>query len=465
MIRTALLLLSGNAFSSALLLLRNLIIARMLPVADYGIASTFALALSVIEMTSAFGLQQQIVQSKDGDDPRFQAVLQGFQLFRGVISGGIMFLLAGPLARFMGIPEVIWAYQVLAVVPVLNALVHFDIHRMNRRMRFGPLLWSSTVPALVALLVVWPLAWMYGDWQVMLWSIIVQTTMMVIVSHVLAERPWRLALDRAIIVGSVRFGWPLLVNGALLFLVFQGDKLIVGRELGMAPLAIFAMGVTLTLTPTLIVSKSATNLFLPKLSVAKGPAFQRLVVQVIEFHLLFSALLVVGCLLLGPLFIHLALGPKYEALVPMLVWLAILQGFRIFKGGPSNVALALAQGENAMIANIPRILLLVPAWWAARQTGQITQVMAIAILGEVIGAVLSFWLGRRRSGMKLRPLALPLILTTASMAMAGLHAWGAIQPGGPLLAPAWTIGLTLALFAAAVASMGSLRQLWRRAAG
>lgn len=463
MIRTALLLLSGHAFSSVLLLLRNLIIARMLPVADYGVASTFALALSVIEMASAFGLQQQIVQSKDGDDPRFQAVLQGFQLFRGVISGGIMFLLAGPLARFMGIPEVTWAYQILAVVPVLNALVHFDIHRMNRRMKFGPLLWSNTVPALVALLVVWPLVWLYGDWQVMLWSIIVQVVATVIVSHVLAERPWRLAFDRAIVAGSVRFGWPLLANGALMFLVFQGDKLIVGRELGMAPLAIFSMGVTLTLTPTLIVVKSATNLFLPRLSTVKGADFQRLCVQSSEFHLLFAALLVVGCLILGPVFVHLALGPKYEALVPMLVWLAILQGFRIFKGGPSNVALAMAQAENAMIANIPRILLLIPAWWVAHQTGQITQVIALAILGELIGVVLSFWLGWRRNGMELRPLALPLILTTACMAMAGLHAWDAARPEGPLLAPAWTMGLTLVLFAAAVASMGTLRQLRRRA--
>lgn len=456
MIRSALLLLSGNAFASALLLARNLFIARMLTVADYGIASTFALALAVIEMTSAFGLQQQIIQSKDGDDPYFQTVLQGFQLLRGVIAGGAIFLLAGPLARFLGIPEVTWAYQVLAVVPVLNALVHFDIHRMNRRMQFGPMLWTSSVPALVALVVVWPLAWWFGNWQVMLWSIILQTAVTAIVSHVLAERPWRLALDRKIIAGSMRFGWPLLANGVLMFLVFQGDRIIVGRELGMESLAIFSMGITLTLTPTLIVAKSATNLFLPKLAAVQRTDLQRISEQAYEFHMFFAAILVVACLLLGPVFVHVALGAKYAALIPMLVWLAILQGLRIFKGGPSTVALALAQTENAVIANIPRIVLLAPEWWIAYRTGEVAPVIALAILGEMLGVVVAFWLARQRNGLDLRPLMLPTFLTCATMAAAGLNAWGATP-----FAPAWTVGLTIAFCLAAAASMRPLWQLRR----
>ena len=105
MFRSALLILSGNAAASLLLLARNLIVARLIPVADYGVASTFAVAMAVVEMMSALGLQQQIVQAKEGEDPRFQAALQGFQLLRGVISGVALFAIAGPMADFLGIPE------------------------------------------------------------------------------------------------------------------------------------------------------------------------------------------------------------------------------------------------------------------------------------------------------------------------------------------------------------------------
>ena len=172
MLRPALLILSGNAAASGFLFVRNLAVAALVPVADYGIAATFALAMAAVEMASSFGLQQQIVQARDGDDPRLQDALTGFQLLRGVLSAIALFALAGPLAMFLGIPEVTWAYRVLALVPLLNALQHFDIHRLNRNARFGPLIAVNAVPAMLSLAVVWPLAIWVGDWRVMLGAIL-----------------------------------------------------------------------------------------------------------------------------------------------------------------------------------------------------------------------------------------------------------------------------------------------------
>ncbi|WP_103336433.1 oligosaccharide flippase family protein [Pseudotabrizicola formosa] len=410
MLRTALLILSGNAAASLLLLARNLIVARMIPVADYGIAATFALAMAVVEMASAFGLQQQIVQSKNGDDPRFQAVLQGFQLLRGVANGVILFLLAGPLARFMGIPEVIWAYQVLALVPVLNALVHFDIHRLNRQMRFGPLLMTGAMPAVVALALVWPLSAWFGDWRVMLWSILAQAGISVLTSHLMAERPYRVTWDKAVVAGSLRFGWPLLVNGLLMFAVFQGDKLIVGRVMGMEALAIFAMGVTLTLTPTLVLAKSAQNIFLPKISVelrkgaARSPVMDKLSHKLFAVHYLFGDLMVLGTVLFGSLFVHITLGEKYAALDSFLILMAVQQGFRIFKGGPSTLAVAHGRTSNPMIANLIRVALLPFAYGVAVQTGDLTLLLLVTILAEFLGFVVSSWLAVRLPGHNL-PLA------------------------------------------------------------
>lgn len=459
MFRTALLILSGNAASALLLLARNLIIARLIPVQDYGIASTFAVVMAVVEMASAFGLQQQIVQSKHGDDPHFQAALQGFQLLRGLASGGAMLLLAGPLARFLGIPEVIWAYQILALVPVLNALQHFDIHRLNRQMRFGPLILTGTVPAILALLAVWPLAVYMGDWRVMFWSIIVQTAIGAITSHLVAERPYRAVLDRRIIGDSVRFGWPLLANAVLMFLVFQGDKLVVGRTMGMEELAIFSMGITLTLTPTLVLAKSATNLFLPPLSRARAasPEFQKLADVTALVHIMFGGGLVIGTLLLGPALTTLLLGHKYAPLVPILAWMAILQGVRIFKGGPSTIALARGQTENAAVANLLRISLLPLAWWLARQNQDMVQVLALAILGEVLGAVVAFVLVRYRLGLDLSAVLLPMLFTAASMGMAGIQGWGLMRPEAAIMPAFWSVGLAIAFQVAAACTM---RPLW-----
>lgn len=246
MFRSVLLILSGNLTAAVLLLARNLIVARLISVENYGVAATFAIAMAVVEMMSTLGLQQQIVQARDGENQRFQAGLQGFQVLRGTIAALTLYMLAAPLAGFLGVPEAAWAYRMLALVPLLNAFVHFDIYRLNRQMVFLPVALTVSVPALMSVLALWPLSALYDDYRIMLYTIIAQYALTVLTSHLVARRPYRLVLDRRLMAQSLGFGWPILVNGVLLFAVFNGDKVIVARELGTTTLAIFAMGFTLT---------------------------------------------------------------------------------------------------------------------------------------------------------------------------------------------------------------------------
>lgn len=421
MFRSALLILSGNAATALMLLARNLLIARLIPVTDYGIAATFAIAMAVVEMASQLGLQQQIVQAKDGEKERFQAALQGFQLLRGCIAGGVLFLCAGPIANFLNVPDVKWAYQVMAVVPVLMALTHFDIHRLNRTMVFWPVIISTAVPALVSVLAVFPLALFYGDYRVMLWAIVIRAVMIALTSQLVAQRRYRLVLDRAIMGQSLRFGWPLLVNGALLFAVFQGDKLIVGRELGMATLAVFAMGFTLTLTPTLVVGRSAQNFFLPQLSkierdTPEGEArFQTLSMVTIQAIMLMALLLIVAIDLLGGVVVTVLVGPKYEVLIPFLVWLAVMQALRVSKSASGLVALSQGHTTNAMMSNVMRVLVLPLAWYIAVTTGDLLMIIWIGIAGEIAGYLVSLLLLRRQSKVALQALTGPHIVAVVTL--------------------------------------------------
>ncbi len=457
MLRSALLILSGNAFASLLLLARNLLVARMIPLADYGMASTFALVMAVVEMASAFGLQQQIVQAKDGDDPHFQAVLQGFQLLRGCVSGAALFVLAGPMADFMAIPEVTWAYRLLALVPVLNALVHFDIHRLNRHMVFWPMILTGALPALVSVLVLWPLAHWFGDWRVMLYAILVQAFLSVLVSHLVAKRRWRLAFDAVIIGQSLRFGWPLLANAALLFLVFQGDRMIVGRELGMTTLAVFSMGLTLTLTPTLVLAKSIQNFFLPRLARIEQTTeegvrrFQAQARMVLQAALLNGLVIVAAMAIGGPVFVHWVLGEKYDALLPLLLPFALLTGVRVFKSGPAVVSLAQGHTGNAMIANLPRVGALLLAWAALQAWGRVIDVIWIGLAAELFGYALALLV---MQGPRLRYLALPISSTLA--AMAGLLVIWALWQRGELAA--W-VPMVLALPLLALPLL-TMRDMW-----
>ena len=447
------LILSGNAFASLLLLARNLLVARLIPVADYGVAATFAVAIAVVEMASALGLQQQIVQAREGDDPAFQAALQGFQVLRGVLSGAGLLLIAGPMANFMGIPEVTWGYRLLALVPVLNALVHFDIFRLNRHMVFWPMLLTGAVPALISVLVLWPLAHWFGDWRVMLYSILVQSALGPVVSHLVARRPYRLVLDRAVMERSLRFGWPLLANAVLLFFVFQGDRLIVGRELGMVVLAMFSMGLTLTLTPTLVLAKSVQNFLLPQLSAAHGdaPRFKHLSLVTAQLVLVMSLGFVLGVLLIGGAVAHLLLGHKYDALLPLLFGFAVQQAMRVLKAGPAIVSLARGRTGNAMIANLVRVSVLPLCWYVAVTSGDVATILWLATLAEIAGYLVALWLVRDVVDVYQRPMLLPHVIFALTLSAA---MWRATSEGGNPAAlapwPVWVLAL-LAMIASLTA--------------
>ncbi|MCW3783806.1 oligosaccharide flippase family protein [Defluviimonas salinarum] len=460
MLKKAAMLVSGNALGSALLLARNLIVARLVSPEDYGIAATFAIVMSVVEMLSQFGLSQMIVVDKDGDDPRFQSVMQGFQLARGVFASLVLLVIAHPTARFLGIEHVAWAYQVIAVVPLINGLQHFDIHRLKRHLNFRPFILSQSIPPLVALLAIWPLALLYGDYRIMLISLLVQAGAMALLSHLAAERRYQIGFDLALIRRATVFGWPLLINGALLFGVFYGERVIVGRELGMAALGVFSMAVTLTLTPTLVMANANQSAFLPHLSSARErpAAFQWLGVAAVEAGLAAGLVLLLGIVLLGGPVVHLLLGEKYAAILPLLVPVAVLQAVRMAKTGSTTVALSRERTGNAVAANLLRVSSLPVSWLVVHRTGDVMLLIWIAVGAEVLGYLLSLHLAARRTGLKLGPVVLPSLL--AALTCAAALAVDGFEPTLPDLAGhllRWPLLVVMVCGLAALASMKALR--------
>ena len=396
--RGAFLLLTGNGAFWLASFVRNLVVARLLSVEDYGIATTFALTAMLVEMASQIGLKQLIVQAEEGEEPRFQSALQGFHLLRGIAAAILLLALAEPIARFLGVPEIAWAYHVVALVPLLQGFTHFDVYRFERRFQYRPGILMLSLASLTSLAAVWPLFWLFGDWRVMLAAILLQEGLQAALSHVMARRPYRARLDPALVRRAVRFGWPLLLNGLLMFAVFHGEKLIAGRELGLAALGIFSMGVTLTLTPTLLGTKTLQSLLLPRLSRAGGDRFRQFAVTACEASALVAILTVAGVALLGPVFILIVLGPKFEPLLPLLVPLGVAMGVRMMKTGPSVVALSRARSTLPMLAQLPRLASIALAWVVLIRGGDLLDLALIAVAGELAGVVLAFWLMRGVEG-------------------------------------------------------------------
>lgn len=459
MFRNVALIFSGNVFSAILGLVRNMIVARLLTVEHFGIASTFAISMSIVEMLTSLGMHQLIIQDSKGDDPRLQSGLQGFHLLRGAFSSTLLFLLAGPIAQFMGTGDIVWAYQMLAFIPLLNGMVHFDIYRLQRHLNYIPAILTSTVPALLSVLLIWPLYMIFKDYRVMLGIILAQALASIIISHLFAQRRYHLALARDIMTHALRFGWPLLINGILIFFVFQGEKIIVGREVGLEALAIFSMGFTLTLLPAMLLTNSIQSVFLPLLSGNKDnkSEFQRLSMVTLQAHFALGALFVTGGVLLGPTLVHYLLGEKYTPLLGLFPWLVVLQAMRLMEGGSAIIALAAGRTGVSAVSNLVRISVLPFSWYVAATTSNLHLIIWLAIGAELSGLLVSLFMMRRQTKISVSTSAWPFALVMSLCVMAAVYAWMEENAASSPMSPLWIIVIIIGLF---LVSVRLMKELW-----
>lgn len=440
LLKNGLLVFGSDIFQNLLVVIRNMLLARLLTVEQFGIAATFTILLTLVDATQNAGVSRMIVQAKDADEERFQNTLHMVSLALGGMSSAIIAIAAWPYALGMGTPGLVWAYLLIAIIPLMRGFGHLDSFRMQRRHRFGPAVVRQLVPQLASTLAIWPLFLLLGDFRVILGSIFVAQILAVAMSHMGAERRFGLAFDRDVISRAMHFGAPLMLNGLLLFFVLNGDRMIVTNQFGHYVLGGFSAAFMLALMPTVMVSNSMQSLMLPRMSHAQDDPerLQRLYDATVSALMVLMVGFVAGTAIFGTLVMTLLFGQKYEPAVVYMVPLAVMQAVRVTRAGPALAAMARADTRNPLYANVVRALAIPVALIVAHQTGSIFWMILTGICGEVVSAIYSAWLARRRGGLSARHFVVALA--------AALQIMGTIAATSMVGAPLWILIPSAALF-------------------
>lgn len=389
----------SNAASALMILARNVLIANLISVENFGIASTFALAATLVEAGTNIALDRLVVQDVRGGRRSFVSALHVVQVLRGIVGGVVLLAFGQGIASMMGVPQYGWAYQMLAIVPLIRGFTHLDVFRAQRRMRFVPHAAAQVIANAVALAAAWPLAAWLGDFRVMLAAVLIQQVALVAMSHAFVRSRYRLRWDAAVLRHSLRFGAPLMLNGVAMFLALQGDLFLVGTFLGMEVLGWFAVAFSLTLLPANILANTAQSLMLPGLSGTRHNAeWNARVGMTLGGTVLLALVMVLAFITLGPVLIDLLFGARYASATEILPYLAVLQGIRLAKAGPAIISIARGETHDPLLANLARLLAIPCAFIWLAMGGGVFSVIAFAIIGEC-GALLCAYLLLIRRGV------------------------------------------------------------------
>ena len=362
-----------------------------MPLPEYGLAATLLIVASLVEMFTQFGQSVLIVADREGDGEAALARYHGFNLLRGLIGAGGLALGALALAPVSQTP----LYLALALVPAFGAVQHFAQFQRQRQGRTGVAVLVPMVSALVSLLTLVVIGKIMPDARAFLIALIAQAGAAFFLSHIFAGTPYRVTFRAADLARQFGHGLPLLINGGLLYLILFGERIIVGHTLGLEALGVFAMGVTLTLTPSILMSKSLMTTWLPRLS-RNGLDDNR--VKVLSAHVLMAVGLAAGLALAGPLFVALALPTSFAALVALIPLMAAQQSLRLAKGAQAVIGIAGGHAGDEIGVSLIRIAALPLAYFAALNGQGLSGIVMAGLAGEcaalVVAMALIVWRSR-----------------------------------------------------------------------
>jgi O-antigen/teichoic acid export membrane protein len=425
----SLLLLVGQSAVYGASFVRNMILARLLTTADFGIAATFSLIIMMLELSAKLSLPLCVIQDEDGDQPEFVASAHLLQSLVAILSAVVIAAAAAPLALMFGIPGQRWAIVLLAFVSLFRGFEHLDIRRYERHLRFAPSLLVEAVPQIVTAVAAWPVALWFGDYRAVLVLLLAKGLTSCVWSHVVAERPYRWGLHRIFIVRMLRFGWPLLLNGFLMFGVVQGDQFIVAVSYTMTELGPYAAAAALTMAPMFFFGRVFNSITLPVMAGVQHDlaVFARRYRQFLAVATLFASVCAFGMVLGAEALMRLVYGAKYAGAGVLLAWLSAGNAFRNLRFVSSAAAIAKGDTRNELFGNSARVIGLAPALALGLAHAPLWSIASTAVFGEALACCVTFVRLKRRHAIPLATSLVPAawalvpIGTAGTLALLGFH--------------------------------------------
>ncbi len=381
----------------------NIILSRLLFPDDFGTAAAFAVFQQSILVFSELGIEQSLIQNKNGDQPRFLNTGWTLQLVRGITLSVIAASLAWPVANWwFKKPELTPMLLIASLVILITHMTSTKAILAARNMQQGLLSKRSLISQVAGLVSMIILSfWFRSAWGLVIGGLIGEIVRTVL-SYVSFPGPKsRLCWDRGVVAEILGFGRWIFVTTILNFLGTQGDRILMGRYLSVTVFGLYNIGFVLSSIPALTVQMLGPRVVFPSLSrivqsepARVAPVFDRL------SRLLYLGLMPGIGLLLGgaPLVIDILYDARYAG----AGWMASLLAFRAVTecmAGPGQAALmALGQPQySAVMQGVRAATIMIGMPLTLRWFG-LPSAIALAGLSGLGGVVVVQW-GLWRHGL------------------------------------------------------------------
>jgi O-antigen/teichoic acid export membrane protein len=375
---------SGVAQVSALL--RYVVLARMLGPEQLGLAATLVLTAAFFDMISDTGSDRFLIQDRHGDTPDAQKLVHLVYISRGAAIALGLALLAWPISVAYKAPQLAGGLAMLGVTQMVLGFMHLDQRRAQRHLDFrseAVCLIASEVSSLLATALA---AYLTHNFTAILYGLITRSLVVVLVSHLRAQRPYRVGYSPEHAGRLSKFAGPLMLNGALLFFATQGDRALVGSQLGFVALGRYSAIILLIIYPVASLTRYTQAMYLPVLARARDDPTERMrIANVMGGQILMLALLIsAGFAIVAPIAVKFLYGKRFSEAALTVALIGVLQTSRFLQVYPTVVALSVGRSSGPLAVNATRLAAYPAALVGGLALGGLPGIVAGFVTGELL---------------------------------------------------------------------------------
>jgi O-antigen/teichoic acid export membrane protein len=370
---------------------RMVILSRLLAPGEFGIAVAILIVIATADLATDFGLEKFILLKPVAESRQALAASHALHIVRGLLLCVAIAVLAGPAARFFGVPQAVASFEFAALVPLVRSFDHLGIKQIQRDYDYRAEALAVTVSSVAGLVVAaLAAATILPDHRVIVLAVLVDTAVYAAASHILAHTPMRVIPDRETLLQALAYGLPLILNGIGLALLTQADRMVVGRFLGIDILGVYAVVLSLAVTPTSWFLQIASGMGIAML--ARSRDIPKRYLETYLWLAWFYAFLAFGyAAFIGltlDVLVPVVFGKAYAVGTDTVFLITAIVFLRILRGAPSVALLVSSATTRLTLATLMSGFGIAAAIALAQIHPVLTSVLTGVLFGDILTTVI-----------------------------------------------------------------------------
>lgn len=339
---------------------RLIILARILEPKDFGMLGIAMLTLMTLENFSQTGFEAAIIQKKDGIDTYLDSAWT-MGIIRGVILFTVIWFAAPYVALFFEAIKATSIIRVLGLSFFIKSFTNIGVIYFKKELEFNKQYIYQLSGVLVDFSVALLLALMLKSVWALVFGILAGNLVRLVSSYFMHSYRPRLNVDIAKIIELFRYGKWVLGSSILVFLVTQGDDILVGKMLGVTFLGFYQMAYRISNMPTTEITHVISQVTFPAFSKLQDNLSNLKIayLKVLQLTTFLSFPLSGLILVLAPDFTTIFLGEKWLPMVPALQILVLAGLTRSVAASSGFLLYAIGKPKIDTILQVIRLIVLV----------------------------------------------------------------------------------------------------------